>query len=63
MEDMLCPMCGGDEFDEIVVDGLRWSFLKGFIGGVFRIVGKVKKPQIQSYRCKNCENVQTFARK
>lgn len=63
MDNLKCPMCRGEEFEEIVVDGARWVYAKGLFKGIAKLISGTVKQHIKSYRCLNCENVQSFARK
>lgn len=61
--DMLCPMCGGDEFEEVIVDRARWMFKTGLMSGAMKIFRGVVTQHVQRYRCKKCEFIATFGRK
>lgn len=62
-EGTLCPICAFDEFDEVIVDGTRWAFAKGLLNAAMRFMRSGVTQHMQSFRCRKCGNVQSFARK
>lgn len=59
-DDMHCPMCGGSDFEEINVVG-KYS-LKWFPANLpFTKLLFATSKKMRHYRCKNCDNVQSFA--
>lgn len=60
---MRCPMCQGEEFDEVVVDGARWVYVRGIYKGFKKLISAAASQHTQSFRCKNCDHIITYARK